>query len=547
MTASISPREGAAPIRSVTRPSHQQRGGTRERLPILLLSVIAMVGVAAVLINTRSGPGIEPDSAVYLGVAHNLVHGRGLTVPFTTYTDRYTPDQALAHYGRFSLQHFPPLYPFALAVGGGGRSWTRLLNALLFGVNLMLVGLLTLRMAGRLWIAAVCGAAVMLVSPGGLFGLPWLLLHSAAISEPLFLTCALASVLALAIWLESGTSRWFWTAATLAAAATLTRYVGFSVTLAGALAVVLWARGPLWARLRSSALFAVTGIVPTAVFLVVQRTRGTPTRALAYHPPRHVVWSLRNLVTGWFGLADWPHAFTIIVPGLWLLALVALGVYVLPRRRAEPGIMVVRVLVVLVPLYVIGVVAAHTWFDASVPIDQRLMSPVRGLLYLLVFGVSAWLLARRARDRSAVRVSSMAFVAVALVMAAPPARSLERVIRSKHPPASELAVIRRALVSIPPATFIATNAPDQVYLATGRSSIFTPPLRYPVTNQRNPRFRTQVIELGRTLQREDGVLLMSDAPTFLTYRARRDQLQDILPNLQVLGRFGSYSVLTMRP
>jgi hypothetical protein len=386
---------------------------------------------------------------------------------------------------------------------------------------------------------------VTLVSPGGLFGLPWVLLHSAAISEPLFLSCALGSVLALAIWLESGRLPWFWTAAALAATATLTRYVGFSVTFAGALAVALWARGALRARLRWSALFAAVGFVPTAMFLVAQRTRGAPTRTLGFHPPRHVVWSLRNLVTGWFGLGSWPHAFTIIVPGLLLLGLVALGVYVLPRRRTEPGIMVVRVLVAVTPLYVLGVVAAHTWFDASIPIDQRLMSPVRGFLYLLVFGVPAWLLAGRVRDRSAARVASATFVAVALLLAAPPARSLDTTIRSKHLPPSDLMAIRRALASTPPGTFIATNAPDRLYIATGRSSVFTPPRVYPVTNERNLRFDTQVMELARVLQRTRGVLLMSDGPTFLTYRARRDQLQAILPDLHVVGRSGEYWVLKL--
>ncbi|HEY7136220.1 MAG TPA: hypothetical protein VIB48_14250 [Acidimicrobiia bacterium] len=515
----------------------------------LVLAVVAVCGFVAVMLETRStGPGIEPDSAVYLGVAHNLAHGHGLTVPFTTYTDRYTPAQAIDHYGRFPLQHFPPLYPLALALGGGGSLWIRLLGALLFAVNLVLVGLLALQMSGPLRVAAICAAGVTLVSPGGGLQIPWLALHGSALSEPLFLACALGAFLALVLWLRSpNRRRWFWVAAALAAAATLTRYVGFTVALTAAVVILVWARGAVRVRLRHALVFAATGMGPAALFLAIQRTRGAATRTVRFHPPGDVVGSLRELVTGWLGFQSTPHVFSVIVPTVVVLALAAIGVSVRRRRRTDPGIMVVRVLVVFVPVYVLGVLAARTWFDASTPIDDRLLSPARGALYLLLFGAPAFLLARRARTRAALATASVAFVAVAVAMASTSARSLEHSVVDHHPRATDIAPLRHVLAGVPGGTFIATNSPDRVYVATGRSSIFTPSHRDPVTDDANPRFVDEVHQLGHLLQREHGVLVMSDAPTFLTYRARRDQIQALLPQLRVIAHVGQFWVMEMPP
>jgi hypothetical protein len=168
-------------------------------------------------------------------------------------------------------------------------------------------------------------------------------------------------------------------------------------------------------------------------------------------------------------------------------------------------------------------------------------------VYLLLFGVPAFLLARRVRTRAASTTASVAFVVVALVMASTSVRTLEHFVVDRHPPAADVSPLRRALAGVPRGTFIATNAPDRVYVATGRSSIFTPSHRYPVSDEVNPRFVEQIQELGRVLQREHGVLVMSDTPTFLTYRTRRDQIQQVLPQLRVIAHVGQFWVMEMPP
>jgi len=69
---------------------------------LALAAILSVVGGASVLTATRWGIGASPDSVVYVGVARNLLEGRGLTVPF-------------GGAGEALLTQFPPLYPATLA------------------------------------------------------------------------------------------------------------------------------------------------------------------------------------------------------------------------------------------------------------------------------------------------------------------------------------------------------------------------------------------------------------------------------------------------
>ena len=76
-------------------------------LPAVL--ALAMFGVWAILLATRPGIGVTPDSTVYIDAARNLAAGHGLT--------------AFAADGQSRpLTHYPPLYPSMLAfLATGGR------------------------------------------------------------------------------------------------------------------------------------------------------------------------------------------------------------------------------------------------------------------------------------------------------------------------------------------------------------------------------------------------------------------------------------------
>ena len=73
---------------------------------------VALLGGLLVLVATRKGPLLSPDSITYLSAAQHLRAGEGLT-DFT---------------GR-PLAVFGPLYPILLSVGGRSLLWVRLVGA----------------------------------------------------------------------------------------------------------------------------------------------------------------------------------------------------------------------------------------------------------------------------------------------------------------------------------------------------------------------------------------------------------------------------------
>src|SRR5262245_38410829 len=106
------------------------------RLESAVLVTLAGLAVVLLLFATRPGLGVGPDSTTYLDAARHLRQGEGLVV-------------LEGSHGTRPLSHYPPLYPALLALAGTASAdalaGARALHALLFGVNVLLVGLLIRR------------------------------------------------------------------------------------------------------------------------------------------------------------------------------------------------------------------------------------------------------------------------------------------------------------------------------------------------------------------------------------------------------------------
>jgi len=214
--------------------------------PLLLLLNIG--AIAAIVHTTRMGIGLDPDSTSYLGAARNILAGRGLSLPFTAYTDAndYSP-----------MTHFPPLYPLLLAgFGLGGIELpmaARIVAALLFALNISLAGGI-LYWHTRRWLLtaiAVCwlGSALDL-----------LMLHSMAWSEPLFILLTLVTILLLSNYAQSPNLPRLLGVALSASLAMLCRYAGAPWLLVGTIAPLIW--GPrLWRhKIEHAGLFLLSSL-----------------------------------------------------------------------------------------------------------------------------------------------------------------------------------------------------------------------------------------------------------------------------------------------
>jgi 4-amino-4-deoxy-L-arabinose transferase-like glycosyltransferase len=207
---------------------------------------VAVAGMAVVLLRTRGGPHLSPDSVSYVQSARNLAAGRGLvTFNGEPYVD------------------WPPLFPAVLAavsaLGIDAEQAARWVNAAAFGTIAAAGGWWVRRRTGSL-AAGAAASAVLLRAAALVFVAEY------AWSEPLFLLLSLLALIALAAFARRGDGRTLAAAGLLTAGAVLTRYVGLAAIGAGAM--VILARPDGWRRkTRNAALFGALSCLPLAAWL----------------------------------------------------------------------------------------------------------------------------------------------------------------------------------------------------------------------------------------------------------------------------------------
>ena len=272
------------------------------------------------------GPGLTPDSALYVSTAHNLLAGAGF-VPF---------------HGVYARS--APLYPLILAATSYFHddmiAATGVLNAIAFGLSVC-VALAWLR---RMQVSAplVAWAALALAfSPlAGVAAYVW--------SEAVFVLFLLAALFSLDRFLVVGTRRMLFVAAGFAALCCLTRYAGASVLVCATVMIATRSQWRPTRRVRAAALYAAIGIVPTAVWIV--RKFGAVSGDLSMYRDFSAIDMLHMAVelilhtTVGPTVLDWIDAaagqLTIDATGprlLWLLAILGLVVCgVAASRRVAP-------------------------------------------------------------------------------------------------------------------------------------------------------------------------------------------------------------------
>jgi len=149
---------------------------TIQKSNVVIVSALAIIGVILLLLVTRFGIGTSPDSIIYLRAARNLVQGQQL-----------------------EMTHHAPLYAVVLATIGTATidpfDVARWLNALLFGANILLVGLMVASFAENLWLPAVASTVILI-------SLPMLTIHAMAWTEPMFILLGFLGFFLLAAFLE---------------------------------------------------------------------------------------------------------------------------------------------------------------------------------------------------------------------------------------------------------------------------------------------------------------------------------------------------------
>lgn len=468
----------------------------------LTLGLLAGIAIVLVLWATPEGLGLSDDSIGYIAGARSMLTGQG-------YREAW-----LASNG--PVTHFPPGFSSALALIGllglDPLRGARFLNALLFGLNTAVLGILGWRMTKSLPAGLVL-AALFVVNDS------LLRVHAVAMSEPLFIFLSLLAFWMFDLYFERDT-HWVWLVACgiFVGAAYLTRYAGLA--LVATFVVALLILHNTWRKRLASVSIFLACVLPWMVGWAIrnQLVGGNVTnRELIWHPiaPGNFDTALYNISVFLMPVEVWRRVL-FKTPFFELMIVLILGavlIWILVKTwkrfiKSEPanGQEIVPFTNGLyVFAYIASVFASMSLFDASTKFKLRILSPIYVSLLILLVVLGLWLWKRR---REVVIVLALAifgltsygqYVAVTELMKGGQGYASFQWYDSKT-----IAYLN----SLSPDIKIYTNEPGAVYLYTGRGTYVLPDRFDPVTAQARPGFDQGVMNMQAEIKSGKAVLAL---------------------------------------
>jgi hypothetical protein len=356
--------------------------------------ILAFLGFLTVLLTTRYGIGASPDSVAYIGGARNLAAGHGFTMKTVS--------------GSFEvITHFAPLYSWVLSVAGiltvdpmVGARW---INAILFGLNILLVGIWIVKVNGieqsrKLWLPLV-GCLVLLTAP------TMLEIHIMAWTEPLFIFFAFTGLFFLGLYLQKFEFRNLLLSSILVSLAFLSRYAGIALVAAGMVGIISFSSQNLSHRFKSASFFASISLFAPLLWMARNfLSAGTATsRVFGFHPiDLSKVREAITTISSWFLI---PGSATIWIKIIPLMGIILAYIYLVLKKQnlagndsIKPGIthlpVMVKLLILFSLTYMAFLVFSISFVDANTPLDYRILSPLYVSSIVLVFYLVGEYLAR---------------------------------------------------------------------------------------------------------------------------------------------------------
>jgi 4-amino-4-deoxy-L-arabinose transferase-like glycosyltransferase len=443
----------------------------------LALGLIAVVGMFLILSATPEGLGLSDDSIAYVAGARSMLAGDGYREAWLASNQPVT--------------HFPPAFSSVLALFGllsidplHGARWV---NALLFGMNAGLLGILAWRMTPPL-IAGVVLAALF-VANSEMFQV-----HAVAMSEPLFIFLSLLSFWMFDLYFERD-HHWLWLIAcgTFVGVAYLTRYAGLA--LVATFSVALLILHDSWRKRFIGIGIFLASVLPWALGWAIRNSlvAGNATnRAFAWHPitSENLQIGLRVTSEFFIPVESWRREIfkqPLIIEGVIIVILGAVLVWILVAgweyfsKPQQPSIgegsgKETRAIIpfttgLYIFAYLASIVASMTLFDAATRFKLRILSPVFVALLILLVHVGVWLGSKR-------REFAIALVFIFLGFAI-----YKQTITINTWPRAGLGYASfqwydskamAYLRDLPDDVMIYTNEPGAVYLYVGRGALVLP-------------------------------------------------------------------------
>jgi hypothetical protein len=457
-----------------------------QSLFLIALGLIALGAIGMLMYSTPEGLGLSDDSIGYIAGARSIISGQG-------YREAW-----LASNG--PVTHFPPAFPSLLAlIGLSGLDplrGARFLNALIFGANAFLLGIIGWRMTKSQAAGAIL--ALLFAVNASLFNA-----HAVAMSEPLYIFFSLAAFLTFSGYFTSSPSPkgrgqgegWLIATGILTAFAYLTRYAGLALLATFLLALILLP-DTLRKKLASTGVF-LTSVIPFLIGWGIRNkivADNATNRTLAYHPlsAENIETAIYNISEFLIPVENWRRAL-IKIPNFFF-ALTAIIIFILLiwvvtkglKKFFQPATKPPEVLSFTNGLYIFGYLASifssMMLFDASTKFKLRILSPVYVSLLILLVLLGHWVWQKRSvLLRGLVTLSAIVILTLS-------AYDTSNFVVKLHKGGQGYASFKwydseamNFLSQLPEGTRIYTNQPGPVYLYTNRPSYVLPDLVDAVT------------------------------------------------------------------
>ncbi|HXV27720.1 MAG TPA: phospholipid carrier-dependent glycosyltransferase, partial [bacterium] len=349
---------------------------------LFFVTLLGMALAGSLMIWIATGPwgmGTNTDSANYIAGARNMLAGHG----YSNFASR-SP-----------ITHWPPFLSFSLAIIGllgiDPLEGARPLNSALFGLNLLLVGFILLKLTGSAW-AALAGAFFMITSKS------MLIIHTWVCSEPWFIFFSFISLFLLTRFLKENRFQFFILSAILAALACLDRYAGLSVIAAGVILILFFYSDDFWRRVKAALLYFTISFIPPALWMIRNHVlKNDPVGRKFYLQslsPNYFR-DILDTVSQWILPASIPASWRYAVL-LGFCFVLGAAIAALLRRKtngqsfkipaSSSAFIFISSLVIFSTCVLILHLSLHLFVNASVRADHRHFSPVfvAGLLSLII-------------------------------------------------------------------------------------------------------------------------------------------------------------------
>lgn len=447
---------------------------TRPRLvSFIALCLITLSGMVLIIQATPNGLGLSDDSIAYIAGARSMAAGNGYREAWLISNQPVT--------------HFPPAFSSVLAVFGlfgiDPLRAARWVNAVLFGLNAALLGILGWRMTPSLTAGVVLAA--LFVTSGEMFSV-----HAVAMSEPLFIFLSLLSFWMFDLYFERH-HHWLWMIAcgTFVGMAYLTRYAGLA--LVATFVAALFILHTTWRKRLASTGILLASASPWVLGWSIRNRliAGNATnRAFAWHPltSENIEPGLRVFSEFFIPIESWRREIfkqpgiiegmiILVLGGIFVWVIVTAWRYLSSPQQERTGKEAREVLSfttgVFIFAYLASIVASMLMFDAATKFKLRILAPVLVslLILLVVFGI--WL---RSRRRDVVIALTLLILGVSIYKQS---ITFNTWAKSELGYASFQWYDSKAidyLNTLPDHVMIYTNEPGAVYLYTGRGSYVLP-------------------------------------------------------------------------